>query len=265
VFVGHAWAEGLRVIDITNPNLPSEIGFLEEVWAWDLAVSGNYIYIANLAIGLLVIDATDPANPMQVGVCDVPEPGWAWSIAVSGDYAYVGDDWGSLRVMDITNPTLPTEVGLCETRGVPEGVTVSMGFAFIANYHSGLQVINVSNPASPVEAGYYESPDTEHTSRVAVSGSYAYVANSANLDIYDCSDAIGLPTVVTGLTIARDGNDVLLSWNDDANPYYRIYSSTDPTPPFPTWEGTTDQPSFRIVNGLSSNRQFYYVVGSLIE
>jgi hypothetical protein len=73
------------------------------------------------------------------------------------------------------------------------------------------------------------------------------------------------PPEVTGLVVWRDGNDVMLSWDEDSTPYYRIYSSSSTEPPFPTWEGTTEQSTFRIVNGVSSDRQFYYVVGSLTE
>jgi hypothetical protein len=52
----HAFAisegEGLLVFDIANPTSPAEIGYYAIGSPEDIAVSGNYVYIANLAIGL---------------------------------------------------------------------------------------------------------------------------------------------------------------------------------------------------------------------
>ena len=59
----------------------------------DLAVSGNYAYVADPAFGLQVIEVSNPANPRRVGGYNTS--GQAMGVAVSGNYAYVADgSWG---------------------------------------------------------------------------------------------------------------------------------------------------------------------------
>jgi hypothetical protein len=40
--------------------------------AWDVAVSGNYAYVADGTNGLQVIDVSNPANPQRVGQISQP-------------------------------------------------------------------------------------------------------------------------------------------------------------------------------------------------
>jgi hypothetical protein len=157
-------------------------------------------------------------------------------------------------------------------------VTPDRGYSHVFRYMSG-----VGNPATgPMPgtnciASFTPTDWTQYTVDLS-----DYEGESFHLNFRFGSDAItsvegwyiddvlvqGIvdePPAVTGLVIWRDGNDIMLSWNDNATPYYRIFSSSDSEPPFPTWEGTTDQNSFRIINGISSNRQFYYVVASRTE
>src|SRR5688572_22421285 len=55
----------------------------------DVAVSGNYAYVADRPDGLQVIDMSNPASPQRVGGYDTS--GIAYGVAVSGNYAYVAD------------------------------------------------------------------------------------------------------------------------------------------------------------------------------
>ena len=62
-------------------------------YAYGVAVSGNYAYVADYTAGLQVIDVSNPANPQRVGGYDTS--GDALGVAVSGNYAYVADGlWG---------------------------------------------------------------------------------------------------------------------------------------------------------------------------
>lgn len=48
---------GLRVIDVSIPNAPTEIGFIETAGiAVGVAVTGNFAYVADSGDGLRVID-----------------------------------------------------------------------------------------------------------------------------------------------------------------------------------------------------------------
>jgi hypothetical protein len=48
--------EGLRVIDVSNPSSPREVGFYETLGlAEDVAVSGTYAYVADGEGGLVIL------------------------------------------------------------------------------------------------------------------------------------------------------------------------------------------------------------------
>jgi len=182
-------SSGLRVINITNPAAPSEVGFCGTPGgALGVAVSGNYAYVE--ASGLRVINITNPSSPTEVGF--YVTPGEPIGVAVSGNYAYVADwDYG-LRVVNITNPAAPYEVGFYDTPGSAWGVTVQGNYAYVADgLMGGLRVVNISNPTALFEVGFYDTPGQAWD--VAVSGNLAYVADFNYFGIYDCSAATTVP------------------------------------------------------------------------
>jgi DNA-binding beta-propeller fold protein YncE len=93
--------EGLRltILDISNAGSPTVVGktvpMLDDVV--DVAVAGDYAYVADLGAGLRVVDVSDPANPTEVRYYDTP--GYANDVAVApaGDYVYVADRGLCLR------------------------------------------------------------------------------------------------------------------------------------------------------------------------
>lgn len=75
--------------------------------------------------------------------------------------------------------------------------------------------------------------------------------------------AVGEPTSVTipiELTIMVEGEDVILNWADDANPFYRVFTSTDVNDPLQTLVGQTDVNTYTIVGGATADEQRYYTV-----
>jgi hypothetical protein len=80
----------LRILDITDPTNPVEIGYWDApCWAQNVVVAGNYVYVADSEEGLRVIDVSYPALPVEVGYYNTP--GSASGVAVAESYAYVAD------------------------------------------------------------------------------------------------------------------------------------------------------------------------------
>jgi hypothetical protein len=177
---------GLSVVDVSDPENPTETGhFPSPDEAWDVAVSGDYAYVANYEAGLTVVDVSDPSSPTEVGKLDMPD--LALGVATSDDYAYVADGVAGLGVVDVYQPGDPTIVDYCDTPGSAQRVTISEGHAFVADYHGGLRVVDVCDPHDPVEIGHHDTPSFARG--VAVSGDYAYVAASnAGLRVVCISD-----------------------------------------------------------------------------
>ncbi|MGH8246727.1 MAG: LVIVD repeat-containing protein, partial [Gammaproteobacteria bacterium] len=146
-------------------------------YAYDVAVSGNYAYVANWQDGLLVLDIQSPANPVRAGA--VATDGLAQGVAISGKYAFVAGAAyisAGLEIIDISNPARPQRVGSYRTPSGSDAldVAVSGNYAYVAARFDGLLIVDISNPANPVRIGAY---DTGIAQRVAVFGNYVYVAD----------------------------------------------------------------------------------------
>jgi hypothetical protein len=201
--------DGLRVVDVSNPTAPIEIGFYNTPGvARGVTVAGGYAYVADGYSGLRVVDVSDPAAPTEVGFYDTP--GYAIEVTVAGDYAYVADHDEGLRMIDVSDPAAPAEVGSYEMGDKIRGVVVAGGYAYVAG-GGGLLVVDVSNPAVPVEVGSCNTPGD--VDNVAVAGDYAYVADwNGGLRVVDVSDPAA-PTEVgfydtpgwaCGVAVARE-------------------------------------------------------------
>ena len=60
---------GLRVLDISDPRAPVEVGFVDTPGtAAAVAVVGGYAYVADYDQGLRVIDVRHPSDPVEVGL-----------------------------------------------------------------------------------------------------------------------------------------------------------------------------------------------------
>ncbi len=81
---------GLRIINNSNPATPYEEGYFDTpTWAWGVAVSGNYTYVADADAGLRIINISNPASPFEEGYYNTPVG--AYGVAISGNYAYMAD------------------------------------------------------------------------------------------------------------------------------------------------------------------------------
>jgi hypothetical protein len=69
-----------------------------------ITVSGNLVYLANSDNGVLVVDVSNPAQPVCAGGFDTE--GYAFHVALSGSNAFVADSTGGLL-----SATLPVEGG----------------------------------------------------------------------------------------------------------------------------------------------------------
>ncbi len=93
---------GLRIIDVSNPAAPVEIGALDTPSsgrAWDIEVVGDLAYVVGGNPGLRIIDVSIPALPVELGALDTS---YARDVKVVGDLAYVAG-YPGLR----TSPTPP--------------------------------------------------------------------------------------------------------------------------------------------------------------
>lgn len=92
---------GFQVVDVSDPAALRQVGdCLVLGGTADVAVAGDYAYIAASSAGLQVVNIVDPVAPRWVGGCDTN--GSAKSVAVAGDYVYVADYDCGLAVLHIS-------------------------------------------------------------------------------------------------------------------------------------------------------------------
>ncbi len=176
----------LRVLDVSNPSHPRELGVCDTGPAEGVAVSGNFCYVPVRRIGLRVVDVTSPSNPRVMGSCETQS--LVYDVAVAGQYCYVAC-YRDLSLIDVRFPSEPREVGFLDTRG--STITVSDNYAYLTHGFrteaSMLYIVNIGNPLRPSEAGFYNIPG--RGSGVAVAGDFAFLAEEFFLGIYECSEA----------------------------------------------------------------------------
>jgi hypothetical protein len=126
----------LRVIDISDPAAPFEIGALDTPGeARDVEVVGDLAYVADGGSGLRVVDVSNPASPVEIGFLDTP--GSAYDVEVVGGLAYVAYGGSGLRVIDVSNPAHPVELGTYDSSGGVWDVYVVGGLVYLATRTCG--------------------------------------------------------------------------------------------------------------------------------
>ncbi len=157
---------GLWVVDVRNPAEPLPLGFLSmgDAFLEDITVAGDYAYLAALTDGLIIVDISDPTQPVLVGGHATPEG--AYGVAVEEQIAYTMDR-SNVQVFDVANPAKPVRIGMmAEGFHSLEDIVVHAGYIYVIgqNYAttsgSNLFVLRLIDPeARPEELLWGVSSD----------------------------------------------------------------------------------------------------------
>jgi hypothetical protein len=170
-----AAGSGLRVVDISDPSRPAEVGaWSSPGYAEGVAVVGQTVYLADGPYGVRVLDVSKPSQPVEIG--SAYPMNYAFKVAVEGRYAYVAAAGAGLLIADVSDPSHPVERGSLDTPGYAYGVAVAGNTVYVADGWEGLKTVNVSDPSRPHELGAYKTPGWAFG--VAVSGSSAFAADA---------------------------------------------------------------------------------------
>jgi hypothetical protein len=218
---------GLRIFDVSNPEIPAESGFFEtsnaarnvtlreplaylatesalrvldvsnpqaiqprsqvSANATDVAVQDDYAYVTEAPGSLLVVDIADPDNLSTLVTFTLAGPGWG--VDVDGNYAYVAAGNGGLQAIDLSDPLSPQAVDTIDLGAWANDVAVRDGFAYIAALSGGLKVVQITRPdALELVATLDLAGDAQ---RLSLQGEYLYIAaDNGGMQVVD----ISLPT-----------------------------------------------------------------------
>ena len=110
--------------------------------ARNIAVVGNYAYVADGRSGVAIIDVSGIENPRLVTIFDTPE--YANDVFVIDDYAYVADGEGGLQIIDVGDPQQPFLYGTMEI-SYANAVCVRDDVIYVADRDMGLVIIKEEN------------------------------------------------------------------------------------------------------------------------
>lgn len=179
------YLNGLRIIDMTTPATPSELGRNGTNPAFRIAVNDDCAFITAFNI-IWPVDITDPSDPTGYPTYSIEN---AMHIYVEdvNDVAFVANGYAGLKILDVSNPSSIVELGSHDTEDDAQGMFYLDNYAYVADRFNGLVIFDVSTLNSPMwESTFYtrDFPDD-----VYVEGNLAYVAaDSSGLRIFDITD-----------------------------------------------------------------------------
>lgn len=182
----------LSAFDVSDPANPVYHGTFGGTLAGPMAVSGDYLFMAEDNANLFVFDlanAPDPFKPPLVAQAPLPSGRENGPIVIQGDYAYVGAWQGDVSVMDISDPLAPVAAGTLANTNSAADLAVSNGVLYVAPLLSNVvKLYDVAgSPASPALLGAITTESTAIS--LTVSGSTAYVGDEGEgVLIFDASN-----------------------------------------------------------------------------
>ena len=121
---------GLRVIDVSNPANPREVGSFDTPGtAEGVAILNGCAFVADGGFGLRVIDISEPAHPYETGYYDTP--GYARGVAVGDSGLVFVADSSSLGVYDCSEA-----MGVSPDRPISVPASFSLAPAFPNPFNS---------------------------------------------------------------------------------------------------------------------------------
>jgi hypothetical protein len=182
---------GITIYSLADPAHPQVVAEYEDYVVSDfkhpsgLAASGDYVYLGDSENGLIVLDASNPLAPVNIGtVAGVNE---FTSMGVyGGQLLTTGSSWIGGRivhVIDISNPAAPVLAGTGALNGelvlravLTDGYAIGVGLE--------LQIYDLHDPANIVQV--YNSEIDEATHAV-VQGDVLYLVGASGIQVWDFS------------------------------------------------------------------------------
>ncbi|HUH02272.1 MAG TPA: hypothetical protein VML75_09755 [Kofleriaceae bacterium] len=269
--------DGLRIVDVSTPEAPVELGHLPVELAGDefyndvkIVVGSDekpYVLVASTTRGVVVIDASDPRQPIEVTSFPPPPQGEArievHTLFIDGDRAYLANvTTGGLDIYDVSDPRAPARLGAFvlpqveQVGGLLHDLYVEGGRAYLSYWNHGMVIVDtLEDPSAPTVVGTFDAYErrTSHSSwvttaggrRVAIHGDEDFGAHVRIIDVDDESvaflDVLGTYQTrpeVSVHNIMAAGELALVTYYQDG---LRLLDLADPTAPleiahFHTWD-----------------------------
>ena len=150
-----------------------------------LAVRDGLAYVADGAGGVLVLDITDPEEPIFVSQINTTSA--AQDIDFRQNYAVVAVGGHGIDIIDFTDPMDPVFMSNLPGQGSAFNLSVENNLAYVARWER-IEVIDVSDPQNPILAGWEDTP--HRAMGLTVHDSVIFVADWAFIETYRFGESI---------------------------------------------------------------------------
>ncbi len=205
-------ADGRLVVD--DVSTPADPVFLNELpldaVAYDLALDGDFVFLAGDPQGLLVVDISNPAVPVLIGGLDYFD---ASSIAVAAGSAFATERGGSLHVFDVSQVSFAPAAGRLSWTDDALDIALAGELAYLADGDGGVRIIDISEPGAPQIVNTIDT--AERAFCLALDGDRAYVADlwPAVLYVFDIVDPLDVRLLGTLEFPGFSATDVAVAGN----------------------------------------------------
>ena len=189
--VGPAW--GVKAVDVSDPSQPLEIGTLL-TWgsAYDLAVDGHLLYIADDHRGLAVVDASAATEMVTVARWDTSH--LARVVAHEGALVALAQDGldSNVLLFDVGDPTRPMRIGELLSGVRVQDLSIKDGLLYVGG--EGVRIFDVGDPTMPTEISRIPCGDMSYCSvkSLALVGDQLWFlagnTHDGSLRVYNVSD-----------------------------------------------------------------------------
>ena len=253
----------LRVVDLTDPTQPTQVGATRIEGAGYLSpvaiTHGNAFgtFIFGHYTNSTVIDVSDPAHPVQRTGVSSSLYTTDEAFAPQDDLLYVANQgligFGSLGVVSIANSSAPTLLSAQQPRWDPLAIAVRGPWAYVLGRDNLLHVLDIGTPPAmrgaslaglgPVPAAPAEAHDERYFAetgyRVSDDAIWAYFLSRGGLDTFGYPVSrtftfLGCPVQMFQREVAQhcagSGVQLMNVLDPELFPYTRVNFSTFPAP-----------------------------------
>ena len=140
---------GIKIVDVSQPDSPTLIGNCRFDGAQDVAVAGNYAYVASSS-GLTVVDVSDPRNPVQRSFIGTPDS--AERVNFKDNIVYMSERNTGMVTIDVSNPLNPTLSGSYNTLGYAQDIAIDSDRVYVADDDGGVVILQKTTARQALKA-----------------------------------------------------------------------------------------------------------------
>ncbi len=186
----------VNILGATNGNTTTQLipnnNNIKKVGQYDsggavvgVAIHSNYAFLADQVKGLVVVDITDPSNPIYVNEYQADGES-VYDVKIIADIAFVAHGRAGLIILDVANPLTIIEKGVLDDGGIAWKVIIVNNYAYLVDRINGIEIIDITDIENPQKIGTYEGQPFD----IYIREDIAFVAAGVNkgLEIVDISD-----------------------------------------------------------------------------